>query len=176
MFELAAEQGTLWWTEQRALVTTATTKKKKKSGVTRGDIGRDGVRKQKVRERNIQSRREARNSSHSTSPAVITVVTTHVKWNKKYLAAGLLLWLHVSNGHRGYRTVLPSLHSLHESLWTPKKPRQGHSLVSFQELHTGFYRTWSQQTRVKKLFVFPMMNRWKMLRVCVAIPANYLTI
>lgn len=94
--------------------------KKKKVVVTWwGVIGRDRGRKWKVRKKKRQSRHDARNSSHSIILVVITVVTTHVKWNLKkiYLAAGLLPRLHFSNGHRGHNTVLP-LHSLHESFWT----------------------------------------------------------
>lgn len=80
MFELAVEQGALWWTEQRALVTTATKTQRWWDRVTRGQIGNDRVRKYKVRKR--QNGHEARISTHSISLVVITVVTTHVKWSK----------------------------------------------------------------------------------------------
>lgn len=52
-----------------------------------------------------------------------------MEWKKFYLAAGLLPWLHVSNGHRGYRAVPPLL-SLHESLWTRSDEEEKKELKS----------------------------------------------
>ncbi len=75
--------------------------------MTWGEIG--GVREGKSEETGRHKRHEARNSSHSISLVVITLVTTHVKRNKNCSTTGLLLWLHVSNGRRGYCSMLPPL-------------------------------------------------------------------